>query len=104
MELVAMTKDGFLLNKEDWTPVIAIELAREEGIELTDQHWEIIHFVQDYYEEYHITPIMRILARAIGRQLGEDKGKSRYLYSLFPDVPVRQSARIAGLPKPPSCI
>lgn len=99
-----MTKDGFLVNQEDWTPAIAIELAREEGIELTDQHWEIIHFVQNYYAEYHITPIMRILARAISRQLGESKGKSRYLYSLFPGGPVKQSARLAGLPKPPSCI
>lgn len=99
-----LTKDGFLINKDDWTPEIAKNIAKEEGIELTDDHWEIIHFVQEYYREYSITPIMRILGKAIGRKLGESKGKSRYLYSLFPDVPIKQSARIAGLPKPPSCI
>jgi tRNA 2-thiouridine synthesizing protein E len=79
-------------------------IAREEGIKLSEEHWEIIHFVQEYYREYSITPIMRILGKAIEKKLGEDKGKSRYLYSLFPDVPIKQSARIAGLPKPPSCI
>jgi len=99
-----LTKDGFLINKEDWTVEIAEKIAKEEGIELTEEHWEIIYFVQEYYKEYSITPIMRILGKAIGRKLGEDKGKSRYLYNLFPDVPIKQSARIAGLPKPPSCI
>ena len=101
---VATTRDGFLINKDDWTPEIAQEISSEEKITLTDQHWEIIRFVQDYYREYHITPIMRILAKAIGKNLGADKGKSHYLYSLFPEGPVKQSAKIAGLPKPPSCI
>ncbi len=99
-----LTKDGFLVNREEWTPEVAHVIAREEGIMLTEQHWEIIHFVQEYYDEYGITPIMRILAKAIRNRLGEEKGKSKYLYRLFPDSPVRQSARIAGLPKPPSCI
>ena len=99
-----LTKDGFLINKDDWTPEIAEIIANEEGIDLTEEHWEIIHFVQDYYKEYSITPIMRILGKAIEKKLGEGKGKSRYLYKLFPDVPIKQSARIAGLPKPPSCI
>ncbi len=104
MELVPTTKDGFLINKEDWTPEIAEIIAKEEGIKLTEAHWEIIYFVQDYYQEYSITPIMRILGKAIGKKLGENKGKSRYLYTLFPEVPIKQAARIAGLPKPPSCI
>lgn len=103
MEL-EVTKDGFLINKEDWTKEIAEKIAAEEGITLTEQHWEIISFVQEYYAEYSITPIMRILGKAISKKLDENKGKSRYLYSLFPDVPIKQAARIAGLPKPPSCI
>ncbi len=99
-----LTKDGFLINKDDWTPEVAEDIAREEGIELTEEHWEIIHFVQEYYKEYSLTPIMRILGKAIEKKMGEGKGKSKYLYSLFPDVPIKQSARIAGLPKPPGCI
>ena len=99
-----LTKDGFLINKDDWTPEVAEDIARKEGIELTEEHWEIIHFVQEYYQEYSLTPIMRILGKSIEKKLGEGKGKSKYLYSLFPDVPIKQSARIAGLPKPPSCI
>ncbi len=103
MEL-EITKDGFLINKEDWTKEIAEKIATEEGIILTEQHWEIIFFIQEYYAEYSLTPIMRILGKAISKKLDENKGKSRYLYSLFPEVPIKQAARIAGLPKPPSCI
>ena len=104
MELDVACKDGFLIDRTEWDRGLAVLIARDEGIELTDAHWELIRFTQNYYEEYHITPIMRILAKAIRKRLGEDKGTSKYLYSLFPEAPVRQLARIAGLPKPPSCI
>ena len=79
-------------------------MADEDGVSLSDEHWEIIHFVRAYYAANGIVPIMRILAKAIARELGEEKGKSRYLYRLFVDGPVRQASRYGGLPKPPSCI
>ena len=96
--------EGFLLDLNDWSRDVAEILARQEGIELSESHWEIIDFCRDYYHEYKIIPIMRILAKAISARLGMEKGKSRYLYRLFPQGPVRQASRYAGLPKPPSCI
>ncbi len=104
MELDVETKDGFLVDRNDWNKTIAEKIALDEAIILSDPHWELISFVQQYYSDYHITPIMRILAKAIRKRISEEKGTSKYLYSLFPDAPVRQLARIAGLPKPPSCI
>ena len=95
---------GFLCRREDWTPAAAEAMAAVDGIVLGAEHWEIIEFCRSYYAEYGLIPIMRILARAIARRLGEDKGRSRYLYRLFPEGPVRQASRYAGLPKPPSCI
>lgn len=95
---------GFLCRREDWSPAVAEAMAAEDGIKLQAEHWEIIEFCRAYYAEYGLIPIMRILARAIARRLGEDKGKTRYLYRLFPQGPVRQASRYAGLPKPPSCI
>lgn len=95
---------GYLLRRADWAPAVAEAMAATDGIELRPEHWEIIEFCRDYYAECGLIPIMRVLARAIARRLGEEKGKSRYLYKLFPQGPVRQASRYAGLPKPPSCI
>jgi tRNA 2-thiouridine synthesizing protein E len=47
---------------------------------------------------------MRVLVKAMKKQLGENKGNSRYLYKLFPKGPAKQATRIAGLPKPAKCI
>ena len=101
---LATDPEGFLLDLNDWNREVAALLAQQDGIELSEYHWEIIDFCRDYYHEYRIIPIMRILARAIRDRLGAAKGESLYLYRLFPQGPVRQAARIGGLPKPPSCI
>ncbi len=98
------TDDGFLLDRSAWTPAVAEVMATQDEIELSAEHWEIIEFVRAYYAAHSIVPIMRILAKAIARELGEEKGKTRYLYALYSEGPVRQASRYAGLPKPPSCI
>lgn len=97
-------EEGFLVNLSDWTPEVALELAKGEGIEMTDQHWEVINFLREYYDEYQIAPAVRVLTKAIGKKLGPDKGNSKYLYDLFPYGPGKQACKIAGLPKPTGCI
>ena len=97
-------KEGYLVDLNDWSEDAARALARLDGIELTPAHWEILHFLRSYYAEYRIIPTMRPLTKAIERELGPDKGNSRYLYRLFPDGPIKQGTRYAGLPKPPHCI
>lgn len=96
--------DGFLRRPEDWSPAVAQAMAAADGLALTAAHWEIIEFLRVYYAKHGLIPVMRVLSRAIARSLGEDKAGSRYLYRLFPEGPVRQGSRYAGLPKPPSCI
>jgi tRNA 2-thiouridine synthesizing protein E len=97
-------EEGFLVNLTDWNPDVALELAKGESIELTDQHWEVINFLREYYDEYQIAPAVRVLTKAIGKKLGPDKGNSKYLYDLFPYGPGKQACKIAGLPKPTGCI
>jgi tRNA 2-thiouridine synthesizing protein E len=95
---------GFLKDLGDWNPVVAEEIAREEGIELSDAHWEIIQLLRDFYHEYEISPAMRILVKTVRTQLGEEKGSSIYLLQLFPGSPAKIASKIAGLPKPTNCL
>ncbi len=94
---------GFLLDWRQWTPELACDLAAEESVELTDAHWEIIGFLQAYYAEYQHLPNSRLFVKAVSKNLGPEKGNSRYLNRLFPDNALYQACLISGLPKPPIC-
>ena len=95
---------GYLTDISQWNAELAVLIARGEDIEMGDDHWEVVNFLRNYYEEYRIAPAMRVLTRAIRTTLGPDKGNSLYLYELFPDGPAKQACKIAGLPKPTGCI
>jgi len=104
LENIKLDEEGYLENLNDWSPEIAIELAKTEDIELTDAHNEIIDFLREYYDEYQIAPAVRVLTKSVGKRLGKEKGNSKYLYELFPYGPAKQACKIAGLPKPTGCI
>ncbi len=97
-------EEGFLLKITDWSEEIALAMAAEDDIELSSEHWEVINFLREYFIEYEFAPAVRILTKAIAKKLGNDKGNSRYLYSLFPYGPAKQGCRFAGLPKPTGCV
>jgi len=101
---VEIDEEGFLLKMTDWSEEIAFAMAAEDDIELSSEHWEVINFLREYFEEYEFAPAVRILTKAIAKKLGNDKGNSRYLYSLFPYGPAKQGCRFAGLPKPTGCV
>lgn len=96
--------EGFLQEISEWNPQLAAYMADLDDLELTDDHWEVINYIREYYEDYRIAPAVRILIKAMGRRLGRDKGNSRYLYQLFPYGPAKQACRYAGLPKPTGCV
>ena len=97
-------EEGYLANINDWVPGVADVMSKEDDLELTDEHWDIINFLREYYEEYQIAPAVRVLTKAIGKKLGKDKGNSKYLYELFPYGPAKQACKYAGLPKPTGCV
>lgn len=82
---------GYLKVVSDWSPELALIIAKEEEIELTDAHWEVINFVRNFYLEFKTSPAIRVLVKAIGQSLGADKGNSKYLYTLFPVGPAKQA-------------
>ena len=101
---LAVDEEGYLANLNDWIPGVADVMAKQDGLELTDEHWDIINFLREYYEEYQIAPAVRVLTKAVGKKMGKDKGNSKYLYELFPYGPAKQACKYAGLPKPTGCV
>lgn len=97
-------EEGYLVNLSDWSEDVAKEIAKGENVDMSENHWEVVNFLRQYYDEYQIAPAVRVLTKAIGKQLGEDKGNSKYLYELFPYGPAKQACKIAGLPKPTGCV
>lgn len=100
----AFDKEGFLRDLADWSPAVAEQVARAEGITLTEAHWEVLHLLRAYYAEFDSSPAMRALVKYCGLKLGADKGRSIYLLSLFPGSPAKLGSKIAGLPKPDNCL
>ncbi|GAB2799236.1 TusE/DsrC/DsvC family sulfur relay protein [Halomonas shantousis] len=102
--VVALDPEGYLVSLDDWSPEVALVLALEEGRELRQEHWEVIHVLRDFYARFETAPAMRPLVKAVGQSLGPEKGKSLYLMQLFPESPAKVAARLAGLPKPTNCL
>lgn len=95
---LSIDPDGNLVNIDDWNEEIAKEFAKEEGIpELTDRHWVVINFMRKIYKDTGEAPSIRKITKESGVDTKE-------MYALFPKGPAKKAARIAGLPKPNSCI
>lgn len=103
-QLIPLDQHGYLADLSLWSEALALEFARLERIEMRDEHWEVVHFVRDFYQEFRTSPAIRVLVKAIAAKLGPDKGNSKYLFMLFPEGPAKQATRIAGLPKPARCL
>ncbi|QJR79339.1 TusE/DsrC/DsvC family sulfur relay protein [Alteromonas pelagimontana] len=97
-------KSGYLLDHTQWKEEMALLLAQSENIALTEEHWEVIRFVREFYLQYDTSPAIRALVKAFAQQYGPEKGNSRYLQRLFPKGPAKQATKLAGLPKPAKCL
>jgi tRNA 2-thiouridine synthesizing protein E len=95
---LAIDADGNLVNLTDWNEEIALEIAKEEGInELNEKHWQVINYMRKVFSESGDAPSIRKLTKESGVDTKE-------LYALFPKGPAKKAAKIAGLPKPKGCI
>jgi len=92
-------EDGFITDPTLWNEGLATAIAQqEEGItELTDDHWKLVRYLNAYYEENLIAPMVRLLCKETGFKL-------KYVYELFPSGPARGACKVAGLPKPTGCV
>jgi tRNA 2-thiouridine synthesizing protein E len=96
---VELNEEGFFVDATQWTDEMAPELAEEWGVPtpLTDQHWQVLHYMRQEYFEKGTGPTVRKLGKSSGVSVKE-------LYQLFPKGPAKLAARVAGIPKPRGCI
>ena len=97
-------EEGYLVDIASWNEELADLIAKDEEIDMTDEHWEVVNFLRDYYNEYQIAPAVRVLIKAVKKKMGAEKGSNKYMYELFPYGPAKQACKIAGLPKPTGCV
>ncbi len=95
---VEVDEDGFILNPDDWTEACAVAMAPLENIdELTQEHWDLIKYLRDYYKKFGVAPMIRKLCK-------ETKMPLKKVYELFPSGPAKGACKLAGLPKPTGCV
>lgn len=95
---VEVNEEGFMVNPNEWSEEIAVEIAKEEGIaELTPEHWKIINFCRQSAGTSGKAPTLRQITVGTGVS-------TKDLFALFPKGPAKKVARIAGLGKPEGCV
>ena len=95
---IATDSEGYLLDLSDWSEDFARALARQEGLALTDEHWEVIRFLRAYYDEHGVQPQVRVMIRHFAQAWGPGRGNNHHLHDLFPiGGPQKQGNRLAGL-------
>jgi tRNA 2-thiouridine synthesizing protein E len=101
---IAADEEGYITNLSEWSKELADVIAVNEKIDMNEEHWEVVNFLRDYYEEYQIAPAVRVLIKSVKKPMGKEKGNNKYMYELFPYGPAKQACKIAGLPKPTGCV
>ncbi len=97
---IETTPMGFLVSIDDWNENVANVIADDEGITLTDKHWDVINYLRDeYINNGGNQPNTRNMTKAMAKAWGEKKIDAKVLYDLFPGNPSKQAGRIGGLPE-----
>src|SRR6516225_4128740 len=94
---IDLDEEGYMTNHAQWSREVAAALAKEEGIELTPEHWKVLEFIDRDFKEKRVVPGMRRMNKIGGIP-------TKGLYTLFPNGPIKKAAKIAGYPKPVSCV
>lgn len=91
-----VNEEGYLNDFSQWNKDVAVEIAKKEGIELTPKHWEVIAWIQEQ--------VKNGVALSVRGFKNSGVVDIKQFYDLFPGGPLKVSTKIAGVPKPKSCI
>jgi tRNA 2-thiouridine synthesizing protein E len=93
---IDVNEEGYLTDASQWNKDVAAEIAKEEGIDITDKHYEVIDYIRNKVSSGEALTI-----RGINKSGVVD---AKTFYQLFPGAPLKKATKIAGVPKPVSCI
>ncbi|MEQ8357994.1 MAG: TusE/DsrC/DsvC family sulfur relay protein [Cytophagales bacterium] len=93
---IEVNEEGYLKDFSQWNEDVARNIANEEKIDLTNRHWDVIKFLQKAHQDK-----VALSIRKVGKSGVVD---IKEFYKLFPQGPLKISTKIAGIPKPASCI
>ena len=93
---ISVDQEGYLTDFSQWNKEVGTEIAKEQGIEMTDKHWEIIDYIQNQFKNDEPLSIRGIKKSGVF--------DIKEFYALFPGGPLKKATMIAGIPKPKSCI
>ena len=92
--------EGYLLDPADWNMDVAQTLARGENVDMSDDHWAVVNFVRNWFDERQAVPEARHALKDMRTTFGKEKATRKFLYSLFPFGYGQQACKIAGMRKP----
>ena len=97
---VLTDQEGYILDMDAWSEGFARAQAAKESLTLSNEHWQVIHFIREYYEDHNVQAQVRDMVKHFRAAWGPDRGNSRYLHDLFPmGGQQKQGNRIAGVRK-----
>ena len=96
---IELNEEGFLVDPAAWNEELAVLLAqKEENLDqLSDEHWAVIRFIRQHFQENQSAPMVRAICKSTGVPL-------KRIYDLFPSGPAKGACKLAGLPKPDGCV
>ncbi|GMQ90455.1 MAG: TusE/DsrC/DsvC family sulfur relay protein [Gammaproteobacteria bacterium] len=92
--------EGYLIDPSDWDENVAKRLAQQEGLELSDEHWKVMSFMRNYYDDHQIAADARFVIKYLAQELGYGKNAKGRLFQLFPYGYVKQACKVAGMKRP----
>jgi tRNA 2-thiouridine synthesizing protein E len=97
-DMPELDAEGYLVEPADWNEDVAQTLAQRENLDLGEDHWDVIRFMRDYYEEHQVAADARFVIKHLAVRVGAEAQK--LLFKLFPYGYVKQACKIAGMRRP----
>ena len=95
---ILLDSEGYLCQLDDWSEAFAVALAQEEGLLLTEEHWQVIRYLRAYFRDHGVQAQVRSMIKHFAHAWGPARGSNHYLHEIFPrGGPQKQGNRLAGL-------
>jgi len=97
----SLSESGWLENRDDWNEEVAEAIAKNAGIKLSEEHWELVRIAREFYEDHFQCCPPRAFSRLLRKKYGKDHCDQKFIYTLFPAGGLVSCInKIAGLPCP----